>query len=326
MNITGNVAGSKTAAGSLVVGIGGLGGDATMHPLLPQSSQEQSQPKEMNQARSKCRALVVVVAKAGWRFQVPHSHQRVGGTASVGIGGAGGGGGDAGKVDSTVSAAGSGTAAFKTEGKKSPGIVAQSIGGGGGSGGMNISGGLNFTGESGANVQVGVGGLGGGGGDANEVTLTATGDVETLQDGSHGVVAQSIGGGGGTGGMNISGGVGLNFSGSSTSGGATIGIGGFGGSAGDAGPVTLVYEGTINAAKNLATSSATFDPATSADLDLGSGAYGVIAQSIGGAGGTGGMNISGDCRFRQIKAVVVQAWLLALAVTAALEAMPIKWT
>ena len=50
--------------------------------------------------------------------------------------------------------------------------------------------------------------MGGVGGDSGEVQLIAKGDIETFEDGSQ-IVAQSVGGGGGTGAINVSGGVGI---------------------------------------------------------------------------------------------------------------------
>ncbi len=53
-----------------------------------------------------------------------------------------------------------------TRGTTSNGVTAQSIGGGGGSGGINISGGLNVSAGGAGNVAVGIGGGGGTGGRA----------------------------------------------------------------------------------------------------------------------------------------------------------------
>ena len=297
MNVSGAITGSKSGAGSLSVGVGGMGGKASHAGKVTSSFTGTVTTKGNDSGAVKAQSVGGSGGIGAMNVSGSVTLTKgAGGTATVGVGGAGGEGGNADDVDSTVNAAGDATNPFATEGKDSPGIVAQSIGGGGGAGGLNVSGGLNVTGKGGANAQVGIGGMGGGGGNAGSVTLNAKGNVETLKDGSHAVVAQSIGGGGGTGGMNISGGIGLNFSGSNTSGGATIGIGGFGGSAGDAGAVVLDYEGTVTAAKHL-TSAHSFlsevDFATAANLDLGSGAYGVIAQSVGGGGGAGGLNISG---------------------------------
>lgn len=76
-----------------------------------------------------------------------------------------------------------------TIGDRSTGIIAQSIGGGGGNGGGTASAGL------GANVTIG--GKGGGGGAGGTVDLTNGATVHTEGVQSHGMLAQSIGGGGG---------------------------------------------------------------------------------------------------------------------------------
>ena len=83
------------------------------------------------------------------------------------------------------------------------GIVAQSIGGGGGNGGFAVSGAMSI--EGGPVAALGFGGSGGSGGDANTVTLTNTGSISTTGDTAHAIVAQSIGGGGGNGGFSVAG-------------------------------------------------------------------------------------------------------------------------
>lgn len=93
------------------------------------------------------------------------------------------------------------------------------------------------------------GGSGGDGGELNLLTVTHSGSIQTQRDGSHGLEALSIsgGGGGGAGGAASS---------------VIAGIGGSGGSpAGDAGNIAL----------NLSGSTVTF----------GTAAYGVFASSVG---------------------------------------------
>ena len=109
-------------------------------------------------------------------------------------------------------------------------VIAQSIGGAGGAGGMNISGGLQLSTDKssgGAGLVVGVGGYGGIGGNADQVdvTINGGGSITAQGIGKSAVAAISLGGSGGSGGTNISGGV--------TSGTPiTVGIGGNGGAAG----------------------------------------------------------------------------------------------
>src|SRR5690606_7606704 len=110
-------------------------------------------------------------------------------------------------------------------------VLMQSVGGSGGAGAINVTGGMSFTnGSTATAITIGVGGFGGGGGNAGDVTGNVQGNVwasgaatdfvetfvneegETTQlrrrdNGSNGVVAQSIGGGGGNGGLNVSGGI-----------------------------------------------------------------------------------------------------------------------
>src|SRR5205085_4160368 len=81
------------------------------------------------------------------------------------------------------------------------GIVAQSIGGGGGTAGVAIA----VTGEPGSLIigntlaaVLGATDMVGGGGEGGAVTVTHTGDITVLGEGSQAIVAQSINGGGGT--------------------------------------------------------------------------------------------------------------------------------
>lgn len=156
-------------------------------------------------------------------------------------GGSGGTTPDGGAI--TISHSGS----IVTTGANSQGIVAQSLGGGGGMGGD--AGGM-------LGIDGGTGGLGGNGG---AVTISSlSGVISTSNQLSQGVVAQSIGGGGGMGGV-------------ATGAGAIAAsaVGGNGGVAGNGGTVTVNSNGlTLTAA--------------------GTGSTGILAQSIGGGGGAGG--------------------------------------
>jgi hypothetical protein len=178
-----------------------------------------------------------------------------GGDASNTVGGgAGGGGGGGGLV--TVQNAG----VIVTEKDNSTGILAQSIGGGGGNGGFSIAG-SGGTGDGSANS---VGGATANGGDGAFVHVTNSGLILTKGALSYGVLAQSIGGGGGNGGFSVEGTL------ASGSGGTSQSVGGAGGAGGAGGGVQVDNTGTI--------------------LLLKSGSVGVLAQSIGGGGGTGGFN------------------------------------
>ncbi|OKH17140.1 hypothetical protein NIES208_10680 [[Limnothrix rosea] IAM M-220] len=155
----------------------------------------------------------------------------------VALGGDGGVAGDGDVV--TVENFGS----ISTDGFTARGIVAQSIGGGGGDSGS--SGGL-----------VSIGGSGDGGGDGDVAIARNFGNIDTAGDFSHGIVVQSIGGGGGNG--------------ASTSGLVSLGGSGSGGGTGD--DVTVINSGTI-------------------ETD-GDDSRGILAQSIGGGGGNGGSSAS----------------------------------
>ncbi len=137
---------------------------------------------------------------------------------------------------------------IKTSGNRAFGIVAQSIGGGGGIGGVGTSSGI---------ASVNVGGRGGAGGPGGNVglTLTEKSNITTAGVGAHGIIAQSIGGGGGIGGDLSVGPFDLTPGSSSSEGGV-----------GEAVDVTV--DGTITT--------------------TGAMSHGIIAQSIGGGGGLGG--------------------------------------
>ncbi|TPW29987.1 autotransporter outer membrane beta-barrel domain-containing protein [Martelella alba] len=123
------------------------------------------------------------------------------------------------------------------------GILAQSIGGGGGV----------IIGSGTAAAIGGSGDDGDDGSDGGAVYVTNSGTIITYGAEAHGIVAQSIGGGGG---------VGTNGYGFISS------IGGSGGNGGAGGAVTVTNSGTIKTAGDYASA--------------------IIAQSIGGGGGTGG--------------------------------------
>lgn len=127
----------------------------------------------------------------------------------------GGGGGIGGNASGTVSLGGFGSAAgdgqdviinndgiLRTFGKNSSAIVAQSIGGGGGDGGAS-NGGVESK-DNTTTVKeafVAIGGNGAHAGNAGQVHITNNAElIYTESDSSKGILAQSIGGGGGQGG------------------------------------------------------------------------------------------------------------------------------
>ena len=177
----------------------------------------------------------------------------------VAIGGAGAGAGNAGAV--TVGNSG----LIVTQGQQAMGIDAESIGGGGGSGGFSVA--SSLTTSSGTGVSIG--GTAGGGGNGAGVTVTNSGNIETTGATSHGIYAESVGGGGGSGGFSVAGGV--------TGGGALgLALGASGGTGGNGGNVVV---------NNTATGTI---------LANGFHSDGVFAQSVGGGGGDAGFSVAGS--------------------------------
>lgn len=190
--------------------------------------------------------------------------QSIGGGGGVGpdskdgwfaIGGNGGDGSNGGTASIALQ-----QAKIDTYGFGSTGLLAQSIGGGGGKGG-------DATKSSGVIVNMVIGGTGGNGGGAGDASagMGSGGSVTTRGDHAAGIVMQSIGGGGGAGGA----GYGSSYSGFY---GASISVGGDGGNGGSA--------GTVNTAGGLVNGGAV--------VTSGSESFGILGQSIGGGGGTGG--------------------------------------
>ena len=190
---------------------------------------------------------------------------------------------------------------YHTDGIGSAGVVALSLGGGGGAGGLNVSGSIGISTQgNGGGAALGLGGFGGDGGSAGDVTLLKVGQTVTLQGASDGVVAQSVGGGGGRGGLNVSGGIAGTNSGNAGT--LVIGIGGFGGGGGNAGNVSATVVDSVwatgsDAATAFYPDDFTFDDGHVVDLGakthFANGSNGILVESLGGGGGSGGMNISG---------------------------------
>ncbi|TFL13429.1 autotransporter outer membrane beta-barrel domain-containing protein [Pusillimonas caeni] len=107
------------------------------------------------------------------------------------LGGNGGNGGDGGIVTATLAS----SSLIRTRGAQADGLLAQSIGGGGGTGG-----GGSAVADGTLALTLSMGGKGGAGGSGKTVEISNAGKIETYGDASHGMFAQSIGGGGGNGG------------------------------------------------------------------------------------------------------------------------------
>ena len=189
------------------------------------------------------------------------------GAGSLTMGGFGGAAGSGADVILTS------TGQVTTFGDRSTAIQAQSVGGGGGHGGIAASFTGAFSSTTPVSIGLSMGGFGGAAGNAGTVTLTSTGGASTTGDDAHGVFAQSVGGGGGDGGFTASGAL---SAGGSNSIGLKASVGGFGGAAGDGGDVTVTAGGLTHT--------------------TGDGSNGILAQSIGGGGGNGGWagNLTGS--------------------------------
>ncbi len=207
------------------------------------------------------------------------------------LGGRAGGGGDGGEVSVTNSGA-----INPANAKESPGIHAQSVCGGGGRGGAALA--------LAPGASIAIGAQGGVGGHGESVTIENNTEKVTggNSDNSHGLWAQSIGGGGGYGGTSasISGdfelpavalAVGANGGGGGDGGGrggtgaigqgGSVSVGGGGAATGDGGDVTVT----------VGSSAAIMAGANTADSDITVASYGIFAQSVGGGGGHAG-NVS----------------------------------
>ena len=196
------------------------------------------------------------------------------GAVSAAVGGHGGGGSNGGTV--TVDNQGD----IITSGDKAYGIFAQSVGGGGGNGGSAVA----FTATASPDpaeiptvaVSIAVGGGGGDGSIADTVHVTNGGDITTYGTDAHGIWAQSVGGGGGTGGYAASGSMAIGPGGT-----ITVAVGGTGGTGETAGAV--IVDAGKDANGNVVPDSLI--------TTFGMGADGIRAQSIGGGGGDGGFAV-----------------------------------
>ena len=159
---------------------------------------------------------------------------------SVGIGGSGGGGGDAGKVYLDFEGLANTNNAF------SPVVLLQSIGGGGGDGGGATSGSMSVSPYPSGTAVASIGGSAADGGNGNNITLNLGGVIKSGSDAaidplkrtgfSPGIIIQTIGGGGGHGGVATSGSASISAEAAVT---ANVAIGGPGGAGGNAGTIEI---------------------------------------------------------------------------------------
>jgi uncharacterized protein with beta-barrel porin domain len=163
----------------------------------------------------------------------------------VSVGGSGGAAGAGGAV--TVNNYATGT--IITNGANSTAIFAQSVGGGGGNGGYAMTVSASIVGS----VGVAVGGSGGAAGNGGAVTVSNAGAIEMNGKNSLGIMAQSVGGGGGV----ASDALGVAV--------VPVMIGGQTGANGVGGTVMVTNTGSI--------------------VISGNNSIGIFAQSVGGGGG-----------------------------------------
>jgi len=190
---------------------------------------------------------------------------------TLSVGGMATGGGYGGQVDIAN------TGNIDTKGEFAHGILAQSVGGGGGVGGDSTIVDIEFTtlptdyvdflGFMNVGGKVFLGGNGGAGGYGSVVNVVNHGNINTEGNFANGILAQSIGGGGGVAGYvhnDI-----YRF----TSPMSTMVLEGNGGSGGSGGDVTVENSGNITT--------------------HGGFSHGILAQSIAGGGGLGGISEDG---------------------------------
>jgi len=204
--------------------------------------------------------------------------QSVGGGGGAGgvigaVGGNGGNGGAGGAVTVQIDSGSTVT----TLGDFADGVLAQSVGGGGGDAGYAKAYGPFFS--------AAIGGLGGSGNSGGNVSVSNSGALITAGESAYGVIAQSIAGGGGNGGAANSYSVGVIFP-------AAMALGGHGGNGGTGGAVAVSNQGTIITGGSSSGAPAAATPITlnnvTLNLPAGMDSIGILAQSIGGGGGNGG--------------------------------------
>ncbi len=278
LNVSGSVNLSKVG-GSVGVGVGGFGGGAGNGSTVSVNATGDLSTSGDDSNGILAQSIGGGGGDGGLNIGGALNFTRSGGSngvaGSIGIGGFGAGGGSSSDVSVQFAGGISATRPSTSTNGSSSGIAAQSIGGGGGTGAMNISGDISVaTGNAnGFGLTVGVGGFGGAGGDAGKVDVTVTGNnsISAWGRNGSGILAQSIGGSGGNGGINVSGGIVSDSQ-------IQVGVGGTGGNAGVGRTVTVTSSADVYAS------------ATGGTLP---GAAGVLAQSIGGGGGNGGMDVTG---------------------------------
>ncbi|MCC6925260.1 autotransporter outer membrane beta-barrel domain-containing protein [Novosphingobium sp.] len=285
-NVTGGLSVGGTGAGGVNVGIGGSGGSGNSAGTVIADITGYTRTYGDDSGAVLAQSVGGGGGNGGFNVAAGMSFAVEGsGSINVGVGGAGGSGGAAGNVtlniNDQIAAPSIDLVAAMTSGDRSIGVIAQSLGGGGGNGGFNITGGINASGGFTGGANIGIGGMGGDGGSAADASADITGSIATLGDGSAALLVQSVGGGGGNGGFNVTGSIAVSKSGGGQVG---VGIGGFGGSGGASGAASLLLnQRTSNPAGTLIAAST-----DGIDSDA------IVVQSLGGGGGNGGFNVTGS--------------------------------
>ncbi len=182
------------------------------------------------------------------------------GRYSLNIGGNGSGGGNGGAV--TVSGGG----AIATSGALAHGIVAQSVGGGGGTAANSTGDSVTAPASGKLGATITIGGYNNSGGEGGLVTVRRSGQIETQGAHAVGLLAQSIGGGGGVGSL------GAQMLGDPRAGNtANLFLGAYG--RGSGGKVDISDAAADGVAQRLNI------------LTHGAGAHALFAQSVGSGGG-----------------------------------------
>jgi len=203
--------------------------------------------------------------------------------AAVGVGGSGGSSGNGGAINLTIQDSFTPGTQLSTLGHNAAGILAHSVGGGGGYGGVgNAYSNDASIGDTQVGLSFGVGGNGGGSGSGGPVSVSSSASITTAGSQSPGILAQSIGGGGGVAGNGGAQSAGGNYN-------LSVAVGGNAANGSLGGSVTVTNMGNITTGAQLDLASSNLNSLNlSQPITIGGDSHGIVAQSIGGGGGTGG--------------------------------------
>lgn len=203
--------------------------------------------------------------------------------AAVGVGGAGGSSGNGAAINLAIQDSFTPGAQLSTLGHNAAGILAQSIGGGGGYGGVgNAYSNDVSTGDTQVGLSFGVGGNGGASGSGGPVSVSSGASISTIGSQSPGILAQSVGGGGGVAGNGGAQSAGGNYN-------LSVAVGGNAANGSSGGSVTVTNTGNITTGAQLDLASNNQNSLNlSQPITIGGDSHGIVAQSIGGGGGSGG--------------------------------------